>query len=58
MRGGHREGAGRKPLPRSEKRRQIHVHLHPDVLQWIDAQEGTRGQVIEKLVINSAVVKK
>lgn len=44
-RGGKREGAGRKPLPASERLQPVTVWLMPEQIEWI----RKRGEVSEFL---------
>lgn len=48
MKGGKREGAGRKPLPKNIKKVGILVKLPPDLLVWMDTQVESRPVLIEK----------
>lgn len=57
-RGGKREGAGRPPKAGrgGEKRIQKSITLPPSLWEWIDRQDGTESDVIERLV-NAALTQ-
>ena len=41
MRGGKRNGAGRKPLPPDIKKQPITIRLKPALIAWLKAQDGS-----------------
>lgn len=47
MKGGARKGAGRKRLPPELKKRIITVRLHPAIVEWMKAQDGSYSKQIE-----------
>jgi hypothetical protein len=56
MRGGAREGAGRKP-GRGEKKRGRSVSLSPIVWQFLAAREGSANDQIEDTIRRMAAFK-
>ncbi|WP_158969091.1 hypothetical protein [Paraglaciecola sp. L3A3] len=46
--GGIRKGAGRPKI--AQPKQSISLRLHPEVVGWIDRQDGNRAEVIERLV--------
>lgn len=58
MKGGKREGAGRKPLPKNIKKVGILVKLPPDLLAWMNAQAESRPILIEKAMRQQYGVEK
>jgi len=50
MRGGRRKGAGRKKIPEEKKKIPKLVCLTPLDWMWIEIQEGSKGQVVERLI--------
>jgi hypothetical protein len=49
-RGGKRTGAGRKPDPETVKVISKAITLPPELWEWIDKQDGSRGRVIGKII--------
>jgi hypothetical protein len=45
--GGHRQGAGRKPLPDDERKRPVLIKLPPRLISWMDSQADSRALLIE-----------
>ena len=50
MRGGKRTGAGRKPDPGTIRVISKAITLPPELWEWIDEQDGSRGSVVRKLI--------
>jgi hypothetical protein len=50
LRGGKRTGAGRKPDPGKIKVISKAITLPPELWEWIDRQDGSRGSVVKGLV--------
>lgn len=46
-RGGKRPGAGRKKGPRTER---MEIRLTPENKAWLEAQEGTKTDVVNRLI--------
>ncbi len=51
MRGGRREGAGRKALKEEDKKTKILLSIDRKLLKKIDELEGKRSKLIEKALI-------
>lgn len=49
IRGGKRLGSGRKPIPDSEKKRNITFSLPQDVIRWIREQEN-QSETVERAI--------
>jgi hypothetical protein len=49
-RGGKRTGAGRKPDPGKIRVISKAITLPPELWEWIDKQDGSRGSVIGKII--------
>ena len=58
MKGGKREGAGRKPFPKNIKKVGILVKLPPDLVAWMDAQAESRPILIEKAMRQQYEIRK
>ena len=57
QRGGPREGAGRKAPPAHLERVALPLRLPRWLAEWIDAQEGTRAEVIEEALLKAHKLK-
>jgi hypothetical protein len=53
MRGGKREGAGRKKLPVSEKRNAVTIRLPQYLIDELDKLHGSRTELIERALVNT-----
>ena len=56
-RGGAREGAGRKPTAQHLERVAVPVRLPRWLAEFVDAQEGTRAEVIEAALLKAHKLK-
>ena len=56
-RGGAREGAGRKPAAPHLERVAVPVRLPRWLAEFVDAQEGTRADVIEAALLKAHKLK-
>lgn len=56
-RGGAREGAGRKPVDAHLVRVAVPLRLPAWLVEWIDAQDGTRADVIEAAILKAHKLK-
>lgn len=56
-RGGAREGAGRKPAAPALVRGAVPLRLPAWLVEWIDAQDGTRADVIEAAILKAHKLK-
>ena len=57
QRGGAREGAGRKPTDPHLVRVAVPLRLPAWLVEWIDAQRGTRADVIEAALLKAHKLK-
>jgi len=57
MRGGNREGAGRKPLPAAIKKAAISLKLPRWLIDWMDEQEQSRAVLIEEALRKAHKIK-
>ena len=53
MRGGKREGAGRKKVPSDVKRNPVTIRLPQYIIVELDAMDGSRTELIERALINA-----
>ena len=53
MRGGKREGAGRKKVPSNVKRNPVTIRLPQYMIDEIDAMDGSRTELIELALNNT-----
>ena len=49
-RGGKRTGAGRKPDPGTIRVISKAITLPPELWEWVDKQDGSRGIVVKRLI--------
>ena len=57
QRGGAREGAGRKPAAPHLERVAVPLRLPAWLVEWIDAQGGTRAELIEAAILKAHKLK-
>ena len=50
MKGGKRAGSGRKRLDSGLKKKMVTFRLAPDVIDYLDAQDRPKSQVIEDAI--------
>lgn len=50
MKGGKREGSGRKRLDPVLKKKMVTFRLAPDVIEYLDSQDRPKSQVIEEAI--------
>jgi len=57
VKGGKREGAGRKPLPEALKKQPCPIKLKQWLIDEIDSRPGSRAKVIEVALIKAYKLK-
>lgn len=57
MRGGKREGAGRKPLPDALKKQPCPIRLEQWIIDDIDSRTGSRAKVLKEAYIKAHKLK-